>query len=283
MLDFYNNWQKSLGKKLSESLAPRISIPRTLMGPTFKPFGGFNPAHSSLAGLARILTTQGRQWQKIFESIGRISSRVYPENWEGVSPRPSLAELEGFLVDEGIPLMWIPQPAAVQAILRADTASVRRRVIGRRWRGIVTDCEEVLRNIDHDALLEERDFALSCVNALRDGHARPAQALAANLLDTALCHLDNDLRRELTNNKFKQNGVRINLDDYTIRAALTFAPVWSAHAQFWIDKGDAVPRVFGRHPSVHAVSRQQYTRINAVIALMVVTSVLKFFDVELVR
>jgi hypothetical protein len=41
--------------------------------------------------------------------------------------------------------------------------------------------------------------------------------------------------------------------------------------------------MFGRHPSVHGVSRAQYSRINAVISLMLVTSVLKFFNVELSR
>lgn len=223
-----------------------------------------------------------KQWQDLFESIGRTAARIYPENWDGITP-PSTSDLETILIDEGIPLMWVPGPKVVEALSEVEDAPARRRIVGSRWKGIISDCEAVLKKIDHPDLLDERDFALDCVRAIRAGHSNPAQALAANLLDTALCHLDEKDRKELTNNRFKQEGVRFDWDDYLIREAFTFAPVWCAHARFFVKKGDTIPRTFGRHPSVHAVSRTQYKRINAVIGIMLVTSVLKFFDLELDR
>jgi hypothetical protein len=221
-----------------------------------------------------------KQWQEIFRSLQDLAKAIYPENWTGVDP-PSVEQLEVILVDEGIPLMWVPGPSVVQALLEAEDARSRRRIIGRRWMRIINDCEAVIGGIANSELQHERSFALDCVRAIRGGHSSAAQALAANLLDTALCHLEKDDRVQFTDNKFKQNGVRFNLDDYTVRAALTFAPVWSAHSRFFVNRGDSIPRRFGRHPSVHAVSKSQYTRINAVIAVMLVASVLKFFDVEL--
>ncbi|MEV1092198.1 hypothetical protein [Streptomyces microflavus] len=78
-------------------------------------------------------------------------------------------------------------------------------------------------------------------------------------------------------------GIKIRLEDYKFRVACTFAPVWYAHAKYHPTNGDPIPCTFGRHSSTHGVSRTQYSRVNAVHALMLVTSVIKFFDVELSR
>lgn len=44
------------------------------------------------------------------------------------------------------------------------------------------------------------------------------------------------------------------------------APIWRAYAEYWENQGDPIPRAFGRHPNAHAVSRTQYSRVNAVIS-----------------
>ncbi|NJQ05508.1 hypothetical protein [Streptomyces lonarensis] len=223
-----------------------------------------------------------QQWIEAFESFAEIRKRIYPENLHAATP--SIEVFEKLLIDEGIPLMWVPGPKVVEALIGAPDAAARRRIIGRRWKGIVSDCEAVLTSIDHPGLAEPCEFARSCVDALRDGHANPAQALAANLLDTLMRnHFDSASRVKLTKNEFKKKGVKFNLDDYSIRVAFTFAPVWYAHTEYWPKNGDPIPGSFGRHPSAHGVSRVQYKRVNAVMALMLVTSVLKFCDLELER
>ena len=217
-----------------------------------------------------------------FQTMRRAIQALWPENWGDARPG-SIDELEEILLDEGIPLMWVPGPKTVEALFAAESASERRRIIGQRWRGIVNDCEAVLHGIKLRAIYEDREFALNCVHALRDGHNSPAQALAASLLDTILAdHFEEQFRKTITSN-WPKNGQRFDFDDYTFRVALTLAPVWCAHVHFKRKDGDPVPSDFARHASVHAVSRTQYNRINAVIGLMVVTSVIKFLDVELRR
>ncbi|WP_405861032.1 hypothetical protein OG407_23980 [Streptomyces sp. NBC_01515] len=275
----------------AEALAPVISRVAEMMSsivPDFSP-AAREAAQEVLRRLAEISTvvrtfteSAAPYLQEIFESLGYFDKRKFPENWDGVDGS-SFKGLDSILIDEGIPLMWVPGAVTVEALLTAGSASDRRRIIGSRWKRIASDCEVVLHEIDHPKLLSERDFALDCVAALRDGHTNPAQSLAANLLDTVLGHLDKSTRTQRTKNSFKQNGEKFDLDEHEFRAAFTFAPVWCAHATFWVDKGDSVPRTFGRHPSVHAVSRAQYSRINAIIGLMVVTSVLKFFDTQMLR
>ncbi|MGW5069739.1 hypothetical protein ACWEQJ_27170 [Streptomyces cyaneofuscatus] len=219
-------------------------------------------------------------WHGIFESLADIISKLYPENLR--EARPKLEDLEKLLVEEGIPLMWVPGPQTVRVLLDAPDAAARRRIIGRRWKGIVNDCEAVLEEVSHPAVQGACGFALDVVHALRAGHTSAAQALAANLLDSVLQrHFDDALRIELTRNDFKTKGVKFKFEDYKFKIACTFAPVWYAHAKYFPKNNDPIPRTFGRHPSTHGVSRTQYSRINTVYALMLVTSVIKFFDTEL--
>jgi hypothetical protein len=296
LIKWQQNWARNMfppiSRMLQESAAFRLNLTKNI--PTIVPplaaqvtqlqeqLRGMHAFNSSLRTLIESVNrSYAPQWERIFESIRDFQSRIFPENWEGVN-RPGISEFESLLIDEGIALMWVPGPKTIQALLDASTAAERRRIISRRWKGIVTDCEVVLSDVTHPSLQEPKKFGLDCVRALQEGHTAPAQALAGNLLDSVLrSNFDNADRLKITRNNFKQNGVRFNLDDYKIRAAFTFAPVWCAHAKYKTEDGDPIPRTFGRHPTTHAVSLAQYSRINAVMGLMLVTSVIKFFDTEM--
>ncbi|WP_103530548.1 hypothetical protein [Streptomyces sp. SM11] len=219
------------------------------------------------------------QLQGVFASIDSLADRIYPENMR--ESKPTLDQLEQLLLEEGIPLMWVPGPKVVRALLDAPDAATRRDIIGERWQEIVGDCEAVASTVDHPDLLEARDFAIDCVAALRAGHAKPAQALAANLLDSLMsAHFKDDLKGKLTSHK---KTPKFDLNGYGMRIAFTFAPVWRAHATFKASDRDTIPSFFVRHASVHGVSRVQYSRINAIYALMLATSVMRFLDIELER
>lgn len=310
--DFQKQWASSIGRQLAQSPVFRLHVSKMIgkMNADLAALSGAKALHgqinkqliatSELSKLTRqfnlatnfqpitnkIVTNLFKQynstWRKLFESIGDITARIYPENLREL--RPPLEDLETLLVDEGIPLMWVPGAEIAEVLLAESDAPSRRRVMRQRWKGIVTDCESVINKADHPELRDAQLFALDCVRALREGHSSAAQALAANLLDSLMNHhFDKQTRVKLTKNEFKQKGIKFNMDDYRIRAALTFAPVWYAYAQYWPQNGDPIPREFGRHPSAHGVSRRQYTRINGVIGLMLATSVLRFFDMELPR
>ncbi|MFE4255347.1 hypothetical protein ACFRU3_38915 [Streptomyces sp. NPDC056910] len=294
LTDYYTNWAAGISKQLSETAAARLDIPRVMFVP---PVVRANPVAEMLGKQLADLTGFNAmirqameplnqyyrdQWQGIFASLANLREQIFPENLRDAAP--TLEVMEMLLIDEGIPLMWVPGPKVVRALLDAPDAAARRRVIGQRWKGITNDCEGILEGIDHPRLQDARGFGLDVVRALRDGHTNAAQALAANLLDSLMQrHFDKASRVQLTKNEFKTKGIKFNLDDYKIRMALTFAPVWYAHARYFPTDGDPIPRVFGRHPSAHGVSRAQYTRTNAIYGLMLVVSVLKFFDLEMTR
>lgn len=228
--------------------------------------------------LASYFAQQREQWEKLFDALRTIAEKTLPPNWLGVD-NLDLSGIKPILLEEGLPLVWVPGQSTLRAILAAPDARSRRRVLGRRWKHVLDDCETVLDDVNHSTLMQHVPFAKEVASALRAGHVTAAQALGANLLDSIMrCNFSKNSVRQITKNK---KGDQFDLDAYKLRVACTLGPVWRAYAEYWQDKGDAIPRSFGRHPSAHAVSRIQYSRINALTALMLVTSLLRLLDSEL--
>ncbi|MFC9034843.1 hypothetical protein [Streptomyces arboris] len=143
------NWARNMfppiSRMLEESAAFKLNLANnfpTIVPPLAaqvtqlqKQLQGMYTFNSSLRTLVESVNrSYAPQWERIFESIRDFQSRIFPENWDGVS-RPGINEFESLLIDEGIALMWVPGPKIVQALLDASTAAERRRIISRRWKG----------------------------------------------------------------------------------------------------------------------------------------------------
>ncbi|MEU6192153.1 hypothetical protein [Streptomyces sp. NPDC047061] len=50
-------------------------------------------------------------WAGVFEGLGSLKERIYPPNLHDATP--SVEEFEVLLLEEGIPLMWVPGPKVV--------------------------------------------------------------------------------------------------------------------------------------------------------------------------
>jgi hypothetical protein len=226
---------------------------------------------SSYKVFDEIYSAQRAQFEGIFENISRVLDDMLPPNWRGVR---GLDQLETLLLDEGLALAWVPPTDILNALLAASSKQQRRRLLGRRWKRVVAACRKSVESAAADDVAQYRDFALNVIKMLEDGHPEGAQALAANLLDTMLHEtLDGPSRQQVTDQRN-----RLSIDDLPMRAAMVFGGIWGSHTKFWPSRGDSIPREFSRHGSVHAVSRMQYSRINAVIALMHVTAYLMLLD-----
>jgi hypothetical protein len=273
------NINSALTKNVAASISP-LNIPAWLPQLKLVDPSVFSGGKLLTGFAAGFFEQQRNQWDALFDSMRGLTERLFPPNWKGVNT-PDLDVIEAILLDESIPLAWIPDQPILQAVFDAPDAAARRSLIGRRWKRLTSDCEASLGEVSHAELRCYQPFAVEAARALRDGHASASQALAANLLDSIL-------RRNFSKDSFKtitsnRKGSRFDLDAYRIRTAFTLAPVWRAYAEYWESQDDPVPRVFGRHPSAHAVSRTQYSRINAVVALMLITSLLRLLESELKR
>lgn len=229
------------------------------------------PGKSLAAALCAMSERTGKL-REAFDSAARHAALMYPANLRGIEDL-RLRDIQRVVMDDGIPLFGVPREETARALLGAATRSQRRAVLGQRWRGILEDCDTLLRSVDVPKLASERKYALEALEAVRIGHSASGQALAANLLDTLVTRHLVDERPVL-----KPSTTVKSADGYgafVVSKYLALAPIWSAYQHF---HPDAVPRHFGRHPSAHAVVPMQYSRRNAVQAVMLVASLVAYVN-----
>ena len=125
-------------------------------------------------------------WVEEFAQLVRNRFRGLPANWWEVTVAADLEgdQLRSILLEEGIPLAWVPNAALIDRLLAAADAKQRRELIRNGWRGIVRDCVRVAGELPSQAARMHARFIGLGASATRDGHYEAAQALAANLVDT---------------------------------------------------------------------------------------------------
>lgn len=219
-----------------------------------------------------MLESQTSGLRESIRGIARSVRLIFPSNLRDIEGL-SFEAIQRVVMEDGIPLYGIPRKRTAAALLNAATSQERRDIVGRRWRTITDDCEAYLQRRLSAELDAERRYALEAVEALRAGHLASAQALATNLLDTLVTrHFAQDRIILRPSRRVKTPD---GYADFVLRKYWALAPIWSAYQHF---HPDSVPRRFGRHPSAHAVVSVQYTRRNAVHALMLVSSLIGYLD-----
>ncbi|MDQ1206603.1 hypothetical protein QE377_002962 [Microbacterium sp. SORGH_AS 862] len=213
-----------------------------------------------------------RQLSELFVSLRKPPSpRHWPSNWHGIR-RPAADVLGGLVLDEGLPLAWVPPPQVVERLLAANSPVARREVIGRHSPQIVRSCESQLDNITSSTGRKYARFTRAAAEALRSGHREAAQSLATSTLDTIT-------RRHVGFWKdTPDKNTRPDITSLPFRDALVLGALWRAYASW--RPGDPVPHSYGRHPSSHGVSARQYNLRNATLAVMHLVSLMRLLEQE---
>ena len=120
-------------------------------------------------------------------------------------------------------------------------------------------------------------FATASLDALDAGHTEAAQALAGSLIDSLVTtYFGKDKLRFRPDKKGKRTKDAYN--EFTVHEFVALAPMWQVYQQFWVDEGDTVPTTFNRNATAHTVSRRQFSRRNAVQAVMFACSLLYYLN-----
>jgi hypothetical protein len=221
---------------------------------------------------------QRQQFGDLFEGVGKFIRLSFPPNWQGDNLLiPNQADLEELLLDEGLALAYVPPKKILEQIFKSPDAQTRRNIIGRNWRKITQCCEIELTTIQNPKLVHYAGFANSAASSLLDSHTAPSQALSISTLDSALRLEFNPSSFTLITNQ----STRFDINGYSLRIALVLGGIWGSYGQYWPNAGDKIPRRLSRHATAHGVSNNQYSRVNAVIALMHLTALLLVMDRDL--
>jgi hypothetical protein len=198
-----------------------------------------------------------------------------PPNWQFEDDWPRLSAIADVVEGEGIPLAGVPRGDIVLALVHAEEIEATRGILADREADILQDCFSCLDDTDCVELAEFVENAREAVGAFEAGYPRAAQALAAVVLDAALRFL-------FAAPDFSYGGVRRHLTEVwdnaslgEMRSALVLAAIPGALERFWAHRGDSVPVRFNRHASAHTLHAAQYTRTNALVAIMTITSLLR--------
>lgn len=200
-----------------------------------------------------------------------------PTNWRGVKVDVDEIEQDVFqILSEGIPLAWVPDRRVIGLLLDAPDARARRRVISNNHRGIVSACVNVAGSLPLGGRpLFLADTIVRSVRALQDGHVEAAQALATNVLDTLVTGYSRAALGRSKSGMLNPSYANKLSEDRSWRLQLALG------ATFAVMRGEHTVHerhnAFHRNATAHAVTSHQYSRINAVLAIMNATSVLTCF------
>src|SRR5664280_2394398 len=115
-------------------------------------------------------------------------------------------------------------------------------------------------------------LASKAVEALASDHFEAAQALAVVVTETAVA--------QSISGKYEVVKKQVLFDPQLVpygllRLNAALAPIGRFYTIWWAGSGDPKPQELSRHVSVHHADAGHYTEANAVIAVMLVTSVLR--------
>lgn len=239
---------------------------------------GFNATAAKWA--AQFAGQQNAWLTTIGPRLANLTFRIYPANLQAIEGL-ELEDVEQVVMLDGIALYGIPRTVIAQALIEASSTGARRRILGSRWKAISADCRSAMETCQSASVSSYASFAVAALDALAGGNPQAAQALAASVLDTVVNGYFGSKRYSLTPNR--RTTTSAEYDNFTVREFIAFAPMWQAYQKFRVEDGDPIPRTFSRHASVHGVSSRQFSRRNAVQALMFVCGLLLFLDEEASR
>jgi len=141
----------------------------------------FNDWHQRIAAIHGNVTLNSR----LFEQVARQASFVLPDNLRSFKVK-ELKILLAVSAEDGISAAWAPRRDIVRGLLGLETRKERYAYLADHRDEALDDIEESLHRIDHPELTDWASLLGRAVVTARDGHEEAAQALAGNVLDSAM-------------------------------------------------------------------------------------------------
>lgn len=247
-----------------------------------------NPVQQMLESFAEQICLPDLSWIR-----KALESQVVPDNLAELGlVENDLDDVVGVL-DDGIPLFWVPRASIARRLLEAEDINARKKVIGDKMPSILDDCRDVLELVTDPKYIYWADCLREAAE-LVGSHPRAAQVLATATLDSQLYWIKAKLPQTYRVVASPSGRSRAGHEDQARadlrrhlgkRAALALAAVRPLYVQSNPSKPDPPSEQLNKHESFHKVHPFQYTPHNATIAVMLGSSVLlylsRWFEIEL--
>jgi hypothetical protein len=201
---------------------------------------------------------------------GSFLDQLLPVNWQTLRVgEPQEAQL--FMEKAGVCLVWVPRAEVVQTLLVCADRPEREQALLDHAEVILADIEAALAAVSHPQIGELKESAIEAVAAFRGGHPRASQALSAAVISAILeDHYGFEgfgkARKAFEAERPSEVGVwssrRVSVQVALHRAILR-------SDQMAADGG------FNRHLTAHSVDGEQYSRPNALSALLLAAGSLR--------
>jgi hypothetical protein len=226
--------------------------------------------------LPKISSTFIEQLRPAIEQWKRAWEEALPPNWKGFDLE-EIFEVVSRIEETGYCLVWLPRGEILREVMAAD-ASNTTSILRARRDDILDDATDLLGDVTDADLALERDAAKDAIGALRDGHTRAAQALAASIFTSAAhAFLGMPRTSKIRQVMAEKHPEEAGLSELRLRTI--FVAGAEAFAEFRPDKARPVRYRFNRHNTAHRITQEQWTEDNALRALMLAAAFVRELNV----
>jgi hypothetical protein len=216
-------------------------------------------------------------WSGVAEAVRRYREQM-PPNWQGIRKWYEFADIA---LEDGIPVMWVPGEEVLAALADEETREARVAVLLDRREEVLTDCRTVLDEITHPAVVDRVALARQCADAIDAGFSAAAQALAVACTESLLTeHVGNGRSYAQLAEDAEVGFADITPGD--LRAVFTLMRVARFYTPWWPSSGPS-PVSLSRHATVHHARADHLTPENALIAVMLLVSLIRHLEDSLRR
>jgi hypothetical protein len=198
--------------------------------------------------------------------------------------------------DNGIPVVEVPPPEILLDLAVASDRNARMTVLLARKQEIVDQCKDLILDYNNPWADDARELTGKAIAAYEDGHYEAAMALAVSVSEPlaiwssthrfqaldgrAALEKDQENRKKISREKYKwasyelsdEKAALVCGDDWDYRALI--APIPLFFTIWYPDSGLEPPKSLSRHVVAHQPTREHFSPENALLSLMLATSLL---------
>ena len=194
-----------------------------------------------------------------------------PDNWQKLTAE-ELQSLIEIMKETGWVLAWVPRQEIVSQLIELPNNSRRGKYMLSVSEEIIADIQDCLNAIEGEIYFPRNTAILQSIIAYESGAHWPAQSFAAVVISVILQEDLEYLKLSEARNDMSGKDALGSLLNMVGQIAVE-STIAINLAQYF--PGDPMPEYFNRHATIHSLSNLQYTRLNALVAIMNATSLLR--------